>query len=185
MAHSVLQVLKGLSLKGKTIILTIHQPSSELYDLFDKILLMAEGRVAFLGTPSQATTFFDQLGAPCPTNYNPVDYYIQLLAMAPGKEDEGRESIRKVCDAFAIGNISKELAERTVYLKNNSFLETMEGSGMRSYRASWFTQFRAILWRAWINVMKEPLLIKVRLLQTLVKMVFQIFSIIWLMVLSI
>jgi ATP-binding cassette, subfamily G (WHITE), eye pigment precursor transporter len=60
MAHSVLQVLKKLAAKGKTIIVTIHQPSSELYSMFDKILLIAEGRNAFLGTPAQATEFFDQ-----------------------------------------------------------------------------------------------------------------------------
>lgn len=58
MAASVVQVLKKLSQRGKTVILTIHQPSSELFELFDKILLMAEGRVAFLGTPSEAVDFF-------------------------------------------------------------------------------------------------------------------------------
>lgn len=60
MAHSVLQVLKRLADKGKTIIITIHQPSSELFGMFDKILLVAEGRAAFLGTPAQATEFFEQ-----------------------------------------------------------------------------------------------------------------------------
>lgn len=60
MAHSVLQVLKKMARKGKTIIVTIHQPSSELYGMFDKILLMAEGRTAFLGTPNDAANFFEQ-----------------------------------------------------------------------------------------------------------------------------
>lgn len=60
MASSVLQVLKKLANKGKTIIITIHQPSSELFGLFDKILLIAEGRTAFLGSPTQATDFFEQ-----------------------------------------------------------------------------------------------------------------------------
>lgn len=60
MANSVLQVLKRLANKGKTIIITIHQPSSELFGMFDKILLVAEGRAAFLGTPAQATEFFEQ-----------------------------------------------------------------------------------------------------------------------------
>lgn len=52
------QVLSGLAKKGKTIVCTIHQPSSELYAMFDKLLIMAEGRVAFLGSPDQATEFF-------------------------------------------------------------------------------------------------------------------------------
>lgn len=54
MAHNVLQVLKNLAAKDKTIILTIHQPSSEIFGMFDKLLLMANGRVAFLGTPDEA-----------------------------------------------------------------------------------------------------------------------------------
>lgn len=58
MAHSVLQVLKKLAERGKTVILTIHQPSSELFEMFDKILLMAQGRVSFLGTAGEAADFF-------------------------------------------------------------------------------------------------------------------------------
>ncbi|TMW43736.1 hypothetical protein DOY81_011184 [Sarcophaga bullata] len=34
------------------------------------------------------------------------------------------------------------------------------------YKASWPTQFRAIMWRSWISTVKEPLLVKVRLIQT-------------------
>lgn len=58
MAHQVVSVLKALAARGKTIVATLHQPSSELFALFDRILLMAEGRVAFMGTTSQACTFF-------------------------------------------------------------------------------------------------------------------------------
>lgn len=38
-----------------------------------------------------------------------------------------------------------------------------------SYKASWLTQFRAIMWRSWISTLKEPLLVKVRLIQTTVR----------------
>lgn len=49
MAHNIVCVLKKMAAKGKTIICTIHQPSSEVFELFDKIILMSEGRTAFLG----------------------------------------------------------------------------------------------------------------------------------------
>lgn len=60
MAQTVVTVLKSMALKGKTIICTIHQPSSEVYAMFDKILLMAEGRAAFLGSPFEANNFFSK-----------------------------------------------------------------------------------------------------------------------------
>ncbi|KAL7306163.1 hypothetical protein TKK_0001609 [Trichogramma kaykai] len=58
MAHQVISVLKKLAARGKTIITTLHQPSSEIFSMFDKILLIAEGRVAFMGTSDEACNFF-------------------------------------------------------------------------------------------------------------------------------
>ncbi len=49
MAESVVTVLKSMSVQGRTIICTIHQPSSEVFALFEQLLLMADGRVAYLG----------------------------------------------------------------------------------------------------------------------------------------
>lgn len=60
MALNVIQVLKTMAQSGKTVICTIHQPSSELYALFDKLLLLAEGRVAFLGSPEEAEILFTE-----------------------------------------------------------------------------------------------------------------------------
>jgi len=58
MALNAISVLKGMASKGKTVICTIHQPSSEVFAMFDKVLLVAEGRVAFLGTTQDAFAFF-------------------------------------------------------------------------------------------------------------------------------
>lgn len=167
MASNVLQVLKGLANKGKTIIITIHQPSSELFNLFDKMLLMAEGRVAFLGTPMQATQFFDELGCPCPSNYNPADYYVQKLAIAPNSEAECRANIKNICDTYAVSDLAKAVNNQIVIHRAESlYLHPLEEASGNGYRASWFTQFIAILWRSWLSVLKEPMLVKVRLLQT-------------------
>lgn len=174
MAHNVVQVLKRLTSKDKTIILTIHQPSSEIFGMFDKLLLMAEGRVAFLGAPNEASTFFTSLNAPCPANYNPADFYIEHLAIVPGNEQESRDNIRKICDAFAVSEYSIKIADEISSLQrgaNDYKMLTVNGNGCDGYRATWWTQFRAILWRSWSTVLKEPLLVRVRLLQTVVSMI--------------
>lgn len=172
MAHNVLQVLKNLAAKDKTIILTIHQPSSEIFCMFDKLLLMAGGRVAFLGTPSEANDFFASLDAPCPTNYNPADFFVECLATVPGKEDESRETIRKICDAYAVSEYQTKINDEISNLQSNpttsKWSNGCNGGTVDGYRVSWWAQFRAILWRSWLTVLKEPLLVRVRLLQTVV-----------------
>jgi len=58
MAANLVKILKSLANKGKTIICTIHQPASDTFALFDKLLLMSEGRVAYYGDAKKAPTYF-------------------------------------------------------------------------------------------------------------------------------
>jgi ABC-type multidrug transport system ATPase subunit len=60
MAISVVECMKNLAKKGKTIICTIHQPSSEIFEMFDKLCLLAEGRLAFIGSLKSALEFFEK-----------------------------------------------------------------------------------------------------------------------------
>lgn len=71
-------LLFPFSSQGKTIVCTIHQPSSQVFELFDNVLLMAEGRLAYLGALSGAQQFFASQGHACPENYNPADHYVQV-----------------------------------------------------------------------------------------------------------
>ncbi|KAM0733916.1 Protein white [Formica fusca] len=170
MAHQVISILKALAASGKTIVATLHQPSSELFVLFDKILLMAEGRVAFMGTAVQACSFFKTLGAACPSNYNPADYFVQMLAVVPGRELACRHAIKTTCDTFQSSEYGRKIVTEaeTVHGEFESFLKYhSKDAGRSPYKASWCEQFHAVLWRSWLSVIKEPLLIKVRLLQTI------------------
>ena len=53
-ALQVVLLLKDLAKKGKTVISTIHQPSSELFNEFDRLMLLVDGRCIFHGPASQA-----------------------------------------------------------------------------------------------------------------------------------
>ena len=53
--------MKKLANEGKTIISTIHQPSSNVLAMFDCVYMLAEGRVAFSGTVNQALEFMREL----------------------------------------------------------------------------------------------------------------------------
>jgi ABC-type multidrug transport system ATPase subunit len=60
MAMSIVECMKKLAEKGKTIICTIHQPSSEIFSKFDRLCLLAEGRLAFIGETLEANKFFTE-----------------------------------------------------------------------------------------------------------------------------
>eukprot|EP00794_Sanderia_malayensis_P003789 gene3789-4312_t len=100
MAQNVIGALQKMAAGGRTILTTIHQPSSEVYNMFDKVLFMSEGRVAYIGKTNDALPFFSSLGYPCPPNYNPADHFIGTLAIIPGNEVECKERSKTICDGF-------------------------------------------------------------------------------------
>lgn len=58
-SENVIDLLKELSLKGKLIFVVIHQPSSDIYKMFDKMYILDTGGYpVFYGNPVQAVTYF-------------------------------------------------------------------------------------------------------------------------------
>ena len=58
-SENVIDLLKELSLKGKLIFVVIHQPSSDIYKMFDKMIIMDVGGFpAYYGPPVEAVTYF-------------------------------------------------------------------------------------------------------------------------------
>jgi ATP-binding cassette, subfamily G (WHITE), eye pigment precursor transporter len=53
---------------------TIHQPSSKLFTLFDTLYLLADGATVYHGKAAQAVAYFAALGFPCPGIVNPSDF---------------------------------------------------------------------------------------------------------------
>ncbi|KAG0380699.1 hypothetical protein BGX24_006032 [Mortierella sp. AD032] len=63
----------------KTVILSIHQPRSEIYHLLSEsdgqLVLLSHGRVVYSGPLNRALAWFESMGVePCPVDMNPLDY---------------------------------------------------------------------------------------------------------------
>lgn len=39
--------------------MTIHQPNSDIFELFDRLILMAEGKIVFQGSAKESTLYFE------------------------------------------------------------------------------------------------------------------------------
>jgi ABC-type multidrug transport system ATPase subunit len=61
-SENVMDLLKELSQKGKVIFVVIHQPSSDIYKMFDKIIVMdTGGYMIYYGNPVEAITYFKEV----------------------------------------------------------------------------------------------------------------------------
>jgi ABC-2 type transporter len=77
-ALQVIQTLKDLASSGRTILITIHQPRSDIFFLFDFITLLSGGQTVYSGPVANTLTYFDNLSFPCPPRVNPADHLIDL-----------------------------------------------------------------------------------------------------------
>lgn len=82
----LLQTLKALSKQGHTVILTIHQPRPECWNLFDEVLLLAHGSICFSGKALAVQSYMATLAMHDPVyqrlifnTYNPADSVLDAL----------------------------------------------------------------------------------------------------------
>ncbi|XP_033219349.1 ATP-binding cassette sub-family G member 1-like [Belonocnema kinseyi] len=74
------KALKNLAKKKRTIVCTVHQPNSAVYELFDHVYLIAEGRSVYQGDPKQIVNFFGNIGLICPEYHNIADYAMEVMS---------------------------------------------------------------------------------------------------------
>ncbi|CAG7727978.1 unnamed protein product [Allacma fusca] len=174
MAQSVVEVMQNMAQHGKSIICTIHQPASEVFEMFDHICLLSAGRVAFHGTTAEALTFFEETGYPCPMNHNPADFFIFTLAIDPSDEENCKVRSDVICTAYGKSARAEEIETIAKYRKPNihdqslrTAQELMKTKGVcqSPYRVGWCIQFEALLRRTLISTIREPLVFVARLIQ--------------------
>eukprot|EP00607_Mallomonas_marina_P009057 CAMPEP_0182417344 /NCGR_PEP_ID=MMETSP1167-20130531/1787_1 /TAXON_ID=2988 /ORGANISM="Mallomonas Sp, Strain CCMP3275" /LENGTH=513 /DNA_ID=CAMNT_0024590819 /DNA_START=288 /DNA_END=1826 /DNA_ORIENTATION=- len=85
-AYNCVKLLKDIAADNAAVLCTIHQPSSEVFHLFDLVIVMKEGRILYQGDVSQIVKHFGNCGYDCPSNYNPADYAMFICQTTPSTE---------------------------------------------------------------------------------------------------
>lgn len=170
-ALTVVRIMKRLASEGKTIVSTIHQPSSQIFAEFDKLLLLSEGNTVYFGDAKSAYDYFSGLGHPCPFGYNYADFYLQLLTDAENSAGVGGEKVRsKLIESWREKEKRQEINHTLVEdeeEEKHGILQTLkwtvcgantarrpnaEGdeawNDSHKYVTTWGTQFRSLCGRA-------------------------------------
>nr|UOU03361.1 ATP-binding cassette subfamily G-like 11-1 [Brachionus rubens] len=188
MAMSIVDSMKNLAKHGKTIIFTIHQPSSEIFEMFDKICLISEGRLVFLGDRFSACDFFESQGYKSPSNYNPADHFIKTLSITSIDKQMILERVNSISSESS--NPSEVSARLKCITKVNSFADNFQKSpfcesilsdikstnqldinfslNFNRYKSSLFRQIKWLLWRNLLAVYRDPVSTRIVVIQSLI-----------------
>jgi len=79
-ALRLFDALAALAGAGRTIITTVHQPNSQLWSRFTKVLLLSEGGLIYCGPPATVLSYIasPHIGLPCPVGWGVADWMLEI-----------------------------------------------------------------------------------------------------------
>nr|DAD29642.1 TPA_asm: hypothetical protein HUJ06_031110 [Nelumbo nucifera] len=174
-AFFVIQALRTTARDWRTVICSIHQPSSEVFDLFDDLFLLSSGEAVYFGDAKKAVEFFAQAGFPCPNRRNPSDHFLRCInrdfdlvhATLKGSQRIRREiqvasdplmnlaatRIKEILvEKYRTSEYATHTRRRIRELANVKGLPTGSNSGSE---ATWWKQLATLTRRSFVNMYRD------------------------------
>lgn len=79
-AYDVVKALRLVADAGIPVMVSLLQPSQELYNLFDHILVLENRRGAYFGPTATCLEHFEQAGYTCPKNKNVAEFLLEICS---------------------------------------------------------------------------------------------------------
>lgn len=79
-ASRVLKVLRRLAQEGRTVILTLHQPSQLLFSQLDRLIVLNKGETIYQGAADGITPYLKKLGVEVPLTSTVSDFFMMELS---------------------------------------------------------------------------------------------------------
>ncbi|KAH9886556.1 hypothetical protein F4778DRAFT_471367 [Xylariomycetidae sp. FL2044] len=122
-ASSIMRTLKAIARLGISVIVIIHQPRMEIFDMIDDLILLGNGQIIYEGPESSVQGFFENIGFHFPEHSNNGDVVTDIIT------GNGRDYKRS-------GDISKEaLISHWANSRQHALLKSRHES-IQSSRAS-------------------------------------------------
>ncbi|KAL2483688.1 ABC transporter G family member 26 [Forsythia ovata] len=155
-ATRLLQILQGLAKAGRTIITTIHQPSSRMFHMFDRVLLISEGYPVYYGKARESMEYFSSLRFVPEIAMNPAEFLLDLatgqvnditvpeeLLASKGTAECERVIIRYLQHKYKVELEPKEKQENHQISKASERLQ-LAIQVKKDWTLTWWEQFRIL-----------------------------------------
>ncbi|KAH9300523.1 hypothetical protein KI387_012106, partial [Taxus chinensis] len=167
-AQRIIVTLQNLARGGRTVITTIHQPSSRVYYMFHKVILLSEGNAIYYGEASAAMDYFSSIGLSPLFPMNPADFMLDLAngitpetrngdgstELQPEPQGKTEMEDQKKLKQNLIAQYKKNLASKikaeltNVDNCNNGEKHRRSNSEKNEWETSWWEQFCVLLQRS-------------------------------------
>lgn len=148
-----IKCLKDITKEGRTIIITIHQPSAIMLDLFDHIYALSDGCCVFQGSSKNLIRFLDELGLPCPITHNTTDFLMEIANNEYG--DHSHLLIEKTENG-------KNMEYSNKYQIINSTDIFKRTSDFKDYSVTYFRQVYCLTGRFYLTATRNKVLLYMR-----------------------
>ena len=93
-ASSIMSTLRALARLGISVIVIIHQPRMEIFEMLDSLILLANGQIIYEGPGSEAKDFFEEVGFQFPQHANFGDIVTDIIT-GNGRQYKSRGDVSK------------------------------------------------------------------------------------------
>ncbi|EHL02103.1 putative Uncharacterized ABC transporter ATP-binding protein/permease [Glarea lozoyensis 74030] len=104
-AFQLIRTLKTLAQRGRTIVTTIHQPRSEIWGMFDGLVILTRGSPVFSGSAESCLPWFNKVEMEMPDFVNPAEFLIDVAAVdnrSPELEAASLQRVDRLKTAWAL-----------------------------------------------------------------------------------
>ncbi|RZC53166.1 hypothetical protein C5167_012026 [Papaver somniferum] len=152
-AQQVVSILLELANGGRTVLMSIHQPSMNIFYMFHKILLLSsDGNPLYFGKTENSVDYFSCIGYSISNaTTNPADFLLDLAeGVCPGRLNGEKEIKQHLVSAYKT-NLSDRIKEEFLETGNlqlsAQFEEQVDEKQFSEWNTSWIQQFLVLLKR--------------------------------------
>ena len=153
----VMRVVRNIAATGRSVLCTIHQPSSEVFFMFDSLLLLRQGgRTVYFGDlgargAEMVDYFQSQSSSRLPTRTNPASWMLDVIGAGIESKSKVKTDFADLYDQSELGRSNTKMIDQIAQPEPQSAPLALEGD----FSPTLWTQIRCVYWRAFLHQWRD------------------------------